>query len=67
MINIAADHSIFVNTDGDTTTILGAYVDVFIIATNSPTQMKRLRDYLSECFDMKWTEDPKVLLGIELQ
>lgn len=64
--SIHGDPSIFVRTKNGQLSFIGLYVDDAIIASTSPQQLVETREFLNRHFNMTWTDDPKMLLGIEL-
>lgn len=63
---LISDQSIFYSRDNTGYTILALYVDDALLAASSPDRMNEVKAYLFDNFEMTWTDDPKVLLGIEI-
>lgn len=62
-----SDYSVFASKDHNgVITILGLYVDDAILVCSCKKRLAEVRSYLSTQFKMTWTEEPKMLLGIEI-
>jgi hypothetical protein len=64
--SIHGDPSIFVRTQGTEFSFIGLYVDDAIVASSSPAKLAEIRKFLDGHFQMTWTDNPKMLLGVEL-
>lgn len=64
--SIHGDPSIFVKVEKGHTSFIGLYVDDAIVASSSAQHLADTKKFLNEHFKMTWTEQPKMLLGIEL-
>ncbi|KAG7529891.1 hypothetical protein FFLO_05339 [Filobasidium floriforme] len=64
---IKSDYSVFGSRDPKNgITLLGLYVDDGILACSSLERQGEVRAYLSSHFQMTWTENPRMLLGLEI-
>ena len=61
-----SDHTLFLKQQGDSITCLLIYVDDMIITGNDSVEIKKLRENLSQEFEMKDLGDLKYFLGIEV-
>jgi hypothetical protein len=64
--SIHGDPSIFVRMKDGHRSFIGLYVDDAIIASTSSQHVTDTKAFLMEHFKMTWTEQPKMLLGIQL-
>jgi hypothetical protein len=64
--SIHGDPSIFVRIRDGERSSFGLYVDDAIIASPSSTQLAETKSVLMQHFKMTWTDEPRMLLGIEL-
>jgi hypothetical protein len=64
--SIHGDPSIFVKKEQGHTSFIGLYVDDAIVASTSSQQLEDTQRFLNKHFKMTWTDQPKMLLGIEI-
>jgi hypothetical protein len=64
--SIHGDPSIFVRVMEGHTSFIGLYVDDAIIASSSSEHLAETKRFLNQHFKMTWTDNPKMLLGIEI-
>jgi hypothetical protein len=64
--SIHGDPSIFTKVDGDNRSFIGLYVDDAILASTCPKILAETKAFLMANFRMTWTEQPKMLLGIQI-
>lgn len=62
-----ADPSVFIRQSERGKVILALYVDDSLIAADTDELVQETKAMLDTEFQMKWTDDPKVLLGIEIE
>ena len=62
-----ADHSIYYKLDATTKVYVALYVDDLIIATNSPSELNKLKHGLAERFAMKDLGELHFFLGIHIE
>jgi hypothetical protein len=65
--SISADQSVFVKDTPEGKVLLGLYVDDALVAGDTNSLVQETKALLNTRFEMKWTDDPKVLLGIEIE
>jgi Reverse transcriptase (RNA-dependent DNA polymerase) len=65
-VKSSADSSMFVQHSGDTTVIVLVYVDDIIITGNNEKEIKNVKDYLKNKFDIKDLGKLKYFLGIKI-
>lgn len=62
----SADSSVFVKFTDKGKVILGLYVDDSLIAADTDELVQETKNFLDTKFEMKWTDNPETLLGLEI-
>jgi hypothetical protein len=63
---LKTDESIFVSKEESGMTILALYVDDALLAASSKGRIQQVKRFLFDNFEMTWTDNPSMLLGIEI-